>query len=425
MKINQFIYNYCFTYKNAYIIILICLYKFFFQSFKFFIPYFLLKKPDIFKIYKEEKFESFYDAFNNAKNFINNNINGKLMNKKYNSSSKNPKISAIIPCYNCKNYILKAVRSIQNQNFSDLEIIIGNDFSAGDTLTFLDKLKQEDSRISIINNKKNMGTLYTRTIGTLSSKGDYICPIDSDDMILDLNVFSRIFEIAEKGKFDCLIFNSIVTDLLPNIFDAKIYKNIFEKNHKPNLVLFQPELGYYPIVPLENKRGFQSNEILIYAKLIKSLIYKNALNKLGKNRFSRYMILGEDDLANVIIFNTAKMVKFISLYGYLHINRLDSVFNTKKNHNPDQRLIYDIYILDSMIVFSKENAKNKLILFKYLLYILKHKNLKRTLYRSKYDNEVFFSCLDRILYCKFISLANKNIIKSRLKSLKFIKYNFL
>ena len=149
------------------------------------------------------------------------------------------------------------------------------------------------------------------------------------------------------------------------------------------------------------------------------------MNKLGKNRFSRYMILGEDDLANVIIFNTAKMVKFISLYGYLHINRLDSVFNTKKNHNPDQRLIYDIYILDSMIVFSKENARNKLILFKYLLYILKHKNLKRTLYRSKYDNEVFFSCLDRILHCKFISLANKNIIKSRLKSLKFIKYNFL
>ena len=43
-----------------------------------------------------------------------------------------------------------------------------------------------------------MGTLYTRSIGVLASKGDYICPIDSDDMILDFNVFSRIFEILKE-----------------------------------------------------------------------------------------------------------------------------------------------------------------------------------------------------------------------------------
>ena len=283
MKINKFIYNYCFYAKNLYIIILICLYQIFF---KYSIHYFLIQKPDNFTIYKEEKFESFYDAFNNAKNFINNNIRGNLMHNIYNPQSKNPKISAVIPCHNCKNYILKAIRSIQNQNFSNFEIIIANDFSTDETLTFLDKLKQEDSRISIINNKKNMGTLYTRSIGTLSSKGDYIFPIDSDDMILDFNVFSRIFEIIEKGNFDCLIFNSIVTDLFPDINTTKIYKNRFEKYRKNNLVLFQPELGYYLIVPAENKVGFRSNEMLIYAKLIKSLIYKNGLNKLGINRFS-------------------------------------------------------------------------------------------------------------------------------------------
>ena len=194
------------------------------NNFKNSIPYFFIKKSDNFTIYKEEKFETIHDAFNNAKNFINNNIKGKLMNNIYNPPSKNPKISAIIPCHNCKNYILKAIRSIQNQNFSNLEIIIGNDFSTDDTLSFLIKLKQEDSRIIIINNKKNMGTLYTRSIGTLACKGDYICPIDSDDMILNFNVFSRIFEIAEKGKFDCIIFNSIVTNLEPNISNTKIYK---------------------------------------------------------------------------------------------------------------------------------------------------------------------------------------------------------
>ena len=297
-----------------------------------------------------------------------------------------------------------------------------NDFSTDDTLKFFDELKHEDPRISIINNKKNMGTLYTRSIGVLASKGDYICPIDSDDMILDFNVFSRIFEISERGKFDFLIFNSIVTNLVPNVFTAKIYNHSFEKYHKPNLVLFQPELGYYPIIPTESIRGFQSNEVLIFAKLIKSLIYKSALNKLGKNRFSRYMILGEDDIANVIIFNTARIVKFISFYGYLHINRGGSVSHLKRN--PDRSLINNLYILDALIVFTKESVKNKLILFKYIKFILLHKNLKRILYRSEYDNKVFISCLDRILNCNFISSENKTLIKKIIKSSKFIKYKF-
>ena len=359
MKINKLINNFYLYSKNLSIIILICLYKFFFN---YSIPYFHIQKQNNFTIYKEEKFDSFNIAFKNAKSFINNNIKGKLLYNIYIQPSEKPKISAIIPCHNCKNYILKAIRSIQNQNFSNIEIIIGNDFSTDDALKFFDKLKYEDPRISIINNKKNMGTLYTRSIGVLASKGDYICPIDSDDMILDFNVFSRIFEISERGKFDFLIFNSIVTNLVPNVFTAKIYNHSFEKYHKPNLVLFQPELGYYPIIPTESIRGFQSNEVLIFAKLIKSLIYKSALNKLGKNRFSRYMILGEDDIANVIIFNTASIVKFISFYGYLHINRGGSVSHLKRN--PDRSLINNLYILDALIVFTKESVKNKLILFK-------------------------------------------------------------
>ena len=411
MKTIKFIYNYWFYQKYLSIIFLICLYR---------INYFITQKPDNFTIYEKEKFESFYEAFNNAKKFINDNIRGKLIHDVCVQPSKHPKISAIIPCYNCKNYILRAVRSIQNQNFCNIEIIIGNDFSNDDSLSFLNKLKQEDSRIFIINNKKNMGTLYTRSIVALSSKGDYICPIDSDDMILNFNVFSRLNKITEKGKFDFLIFNSIVTNLLPNISFTKIYNHTFEKYHKPNLVLFQPELGYYPIIPTE--KSFRSNEVLIFAKFIKSLTYKNALNKLGKKKISRYMILGEDDIANIIIFNTANLAKFIPLYGYLHISRLYSVSSSKMA--PYKHLLNNLYILDVLIDFSKDYTKNKLILFKYLKFILTNKNLQTLLYASKSDNNVLISCLDRILNCKLISSLNKTSIKKLVKSLKFIKYNF-
>ena len=70
--------------------------------------------------------------------------------------SKSPKITMIIPIYNTGTLIKSVVRSIQNQNMKDIEIILVNDFSNdnGLTLNIIEKLREEDPRIIIINNKK-------------------------------------------------------------------------------------------------------------------------------------------------------------------------------------------------------------------------------------------------------------------------------
>ena len=64
----------------------------------------------------------------------------------------------------------------------DIDIVIVNDFSSDNTSKILVEIKKDDKRIRVINNKKNMGTLYTRCIGTLASNGRYIFPLDGDDM---------------------------------------------------------------------------------------------------------------------------------------------------------------------------------------------------------------------------------------------------
>ena len=74
--------------------------------------------------------------------------------------SKNPNISIVIPCYNCKKFILRAIRSIQNQNFSNFEIVISNDGSTEDNLVFIEQLQKEENRIRIINNKIILILLY-------------------------------------------------------------------------------------------------------------------------------------------------------------------------------------------------------------------------------------------------------------------------
>ena len=374
-------------------------------------------------IYFEEKFDSYEDAFNKARIFIKNNLQGKLINTEKIKTNEKPKISVVIPCYNCHEFILKTLRSVQNQNFSDFEIIIANDGSTPETLAFIEKMQKEDNRIKIINNKKNMGTLYTRCVGTLSAKGKYIIPIDGDDMILNNNVFDVLINIEMKSNFDIIIFNSIFSSLKTFFFFFMPYSlDLYDGNHIPNRVLFQPDLGYYSISPGDKIDEIKANEVLIHGKLIKKKIYKKAINKLGIERYTRFMIAGEDDLIVNSIFNVAKNAKFIPYYGYIHVNNAKSVSKEQNKIFPEIRK--HLYILDPLIDLTLNSQRNKKVLVNYILYFMKFQNLKDFLNNNEYDNNIFISCLDRIFDCKYISDEHKNEIRKRGKMLDFIKYNF-
>ncbi len=127
-----------------------------------------------------------------------------------------PKISVIIPLYNCENYIKYTIRSVQNQNMGNFEIILINDNSKDGSLNISISLQEEDKRIKIINNNKNMGTLYSRSIGVLYSKGEFIFSLDNDDMFSDEDIFDKIYDIAYKNNYDIVEFKTFD---IPNYFN--------------------------------------------------------------------------------------------------------------------------------------------------------------------------------------------------------------
>ena len=266
-----------------------------------------------------------------------------------------------------------------------------------------------------------MGILYSRAIGTLSAKGKYIFPIDQVDMVLDKDVFSILINIANKGKFDIIMFDTIRSTLKPDVYTAGIEQVYHDRNHKSNLVLFQPDLGNYHITPTHDLENINFNDELIHGKLFRTKIYKKALNKLGKERYSRYMTLLEDDLGINIIFNTAKSGKFIAKYGYLWIESNERT--AKRFLAQDKSARRFLYLFDALIDFSLDLPNNKKVLVGYVLSLFKHKYFKELL-NTEYDNKLFVSCLDRLFNCKYISDENKNEIRKRGKNLTFIKYNF-
>ena len=132
-----------------------------------------------------------------------------------------PKISVIIPLYNCEQYIKYTIRSIQNQKMKDFEIILINDNSKDGSLNLVESLQKEDKRIKILNNKKNMGTLYSRSIGTLNARGEYIFPLDNDDMFSEGDIFDTIYNISKYQKYDIVEFKTFD---VPNYINIKKFK---------------------------------------------------------------------------------------------------------------------------------------------------------------------------------------------------------
>lgn len=111
-------------------------------------------------------------------NFIPNGVKFGLV-VAMNPKSKKDLISIIIPCYNSGKTIRKAVHSIENQTWDNIELIIVNDGSNDLlTLTILKKLPN----CKIIN-QKNKGLPNARNIGSYHAKGDYIFFLDADDWV--------------------------------------------------------------------------------------------------------------------------------------------------------------------------------------------------------------------------------------------------
>ena len=91
-------------------------------------------------------------------------------------------ISVIVPIYKVEAYLKKCIKSIQNQTYSNLEIILVDDGSPDGCGAICDRYAKEDTRIRVIH-KENGGLSDARNKGLDIATGEYILFVDSDDYI--------------------------------------------------------------------------------------------------------------------------------------------------------------------------------------------------------------------------------------------------
>lgn len=119
------------------------------------------------------------------------------------SSDKNQEsslVTVIFPVYNAGEGLRTAVRSIQAQTWSNIELIIVDDCSTDNTKKIAEDLEKADSRIRVFSTRENSGPYVARNIGLQHAKGDFITVNDADDWSHESKIEIQVRHLINNPK---------------------------------------------------------------------------------------------------------------------------------------------------------------------------------------------------------------------------------
>ena len=154
---------------------------------------------------------------------------------------KNSLVSIITPCFNSEKFIAKTIQSVQNQTYTNWEMIIVDDASTDNTVSIISKFARNDKRIKIFKLDKNSGTGIARNTALNSSFGKYIAFLDADDLWKSEKLEKQVHFLQKNNLpftfsfYDCI--NEEGKSLNKKIEAPKklTYKQLFFCNYVGNL----------------------------------------------------------------------------------------------------------------------------------------------------------------------------------------------
>jgi glycosyltransferase involved in cell wall biosynthesis len=120
-----------------------------------------------------------------------------------------PQISIIMVTRNRASFLPQAIKSAQDQSFTDWELIVSDDDSNDATGAILTPLRAKDSRIKYHKNTPALGISGNRNMALSLANGKYIAVLDSDDFWLDKNKLRKQSDFLEANSDYVLIGSNI------------------------------------------------------------------------------------------------------------------------------------------------------------------------------------------------------------------------
>ncbi|MBE5919035.1 MAG: glycosyltransferase [Pseudobutyrivibrio ruminis] len=244
------------------------------------------------------------------------------------SETIKPKVSVIMPVYNGEKVCERAIKSVLNQSYKNIELIVINDGSTDRTAEIVKSISDEDDRLLLIN-QTNGGVSNARNAGLKAAGGEFIAFIDADDYMNSLFIETLISLILKEN-----------TDLA-----MCGYKNVYADGSQSVRHIASGE---------DMKDTLEKNLKINWINILWNKIYrKEYITQLFNTKKS----MGEDLEFNIKYFLNIGSISVIDepLYEYTH----DSVGSLTKN----DRLVWDAIVSDWISVkeLTKKNINDALI----------------------------------------------------------------
>lgn len=171
----------------------------------------------------------------------------------------NPLVSVILPTYNVEKYLDKCLKSIYNQTYKNIEIIIVIDGATDNSYKISSEWQKKDARINVIY-QENAGSGPARNNGLKNAHGQFVIFIDPDDWV-DEVMIERFVEYQNQYNVDMVISGYIeetyygeLVDYKPVIYSEKLLKNpedvykfyvdlsLMKAIHAPTRILFNKQI---------------------------------------------------------------------------------------------------------------------------------------------------------------------------------------
>ncbi|MGN0107431.1 MAG: glycosyltransferase family 2 protein [Hominilimicola sp.] len=242
-------------------------------------------------------------------------------------------VSVIVPVFNGGSTIKRCIESILNQTLSGIEIIVVDDGSEDNTLSFLRSFT--DDRLTIIT-QNNAGQGFARNLGLEIAKGKYIAFADADDAI-ESAMLEEMYKRAERDSADMVQCN--ILDIYP---DGSKRVQLEATDETVNIT----DKGEY------TDRYFTPccHSYEVCNKLIRRSIIENSGLKFRDTR--KYF--SEDLMFNLELINHLKTVSFISAPYYNYYQNE----NSHLHRNAKKRLVSLCELFRAYISQADETMKN-------------------------------------------------------------------
>lgn len=305
-------------------------------------------------------------------------------------------ISIIVPVYNSMNYLEKCLKSICNQTYKELDIIVIDDGSSDKSPEICDKFKKVDARIRVVH-QKNHGVSYSRNVGIDMAIGDYIGFVDSDDFI-ENNMYEFLLDNLIAHKADISICGSI------DVYNDKIVNKM-----KQNIKLELNRSNALKCVFLNGYFGTGMCNKLFKKSLLKS------------NSFNSSLDYGEELNVLVGAILHSKKIYYDSTAKYYYYQRVDSATHIKKVNTGMMNNFKSVLLANEDFLNQNQEVKQAIISH-YILACLQVYN-RSILYfdKSKNYKEAKQEAIKNKKFIKYSTFSFKKSIQVFL----FVNFNFI